>query len=380
MPKQTRRKRYQAKPSTSRGKGDILEAAVASLHEAPGLSVQRDVFLPSLDGSERTREIDVLISTQVAGYPVRVAVECKNEKQPVGPTRIDEFIGKLDDVGIPRQHGVFVTPTRFTAGGLKRAKAAFIETLLFKDLTEALPAAVATAFQSVVYLLLSISNIVVRNDRPGPAMAGEILFFRDSAGNVAGSVADLVWQMWTRGETPSTLGTHNLSIPLLSDWHQIVHGQEATVQGIQVDVVVSAHVVTFSGTVKAAALIKPESHEASKISLHATYPKPQGTFPVVSFDQEPELENWLSSRGGIGVTISRIRLPRIRWMALYWPPSDKAMATLFQLFLKSLEDGRLFDVASVRLEDIEGSDLGTIWEPITRTHPLLKGPSPNTAA
>lgn len=383
MTKQRTRKRYKASPSSARGKGDILEAAVASLHEGPGLTVERNVFLPSLDGSGRTREVDVLVTATVAGYPIRVAIECKNETKPVGAQRIDAFVGKLDDVGVPRQHGVFVTPTRYTSGALKRAKSAGIETLLFKDISAELPKAVGSAFQSIVYLLLAISNIAIRNDQPGPALAGEMLFFRNAQGSVVGGVPDLVWQMWRRGQIPDTLGSHRFQIALPDGWLQVINGTIAKVEEINIEVAISAHTVTFPGSLTGSALVRPDSTQATKMTLQATFPKPVGTFPVVSFSREADLEDWLSARRGLGVAIGRIRLPRIRWTSLYWPPSDKAMAALAQIFLRSVQHGQDFNIDSIPLEEIEGSDLSAVWDPIMKSHPSqaegdLPKPDPTT--
>ena len=82
--------------------GNALEDIVSALHNLPGVTVATRVALPVIGSqSGRTREIDVLVSSEVAGYPVRIAFECKNEQEAVGTQRIDEAIGKLADVGIP---------------------------------------------------------------------------------------------------------------------------------------------------------------------------------------------------------------------------------------------------------------------------------------
>jgi hypothetical protein len=82
--------------TSTRKLGDVLEDIVALLHNVPAGSIQTRVKVPALrpgsDG-ERTREIDVLISQDVAGYPIRIAFECKNEQDKVGIERIDAFVG-----------------------------------------------------------------------------------------------------------------------------------------------------------------------------------------------------------------------------------------------------------------------------------------------
>jgi len=54
--------------------GNALERIVALLHDLPGIKIQTKVKLPSIrSGSKRKREIDILLTSSVAGYPVRIA-------------------------------------------------------------------------------------------------------------------------------------------------------------------------------------------------------------------------------------------------------------------------------------------------------------------
>jgi hypothetical protein len=53
---------------------------VAMMHEVPGVVVEKRTKLPVLQSKTgRRREIDVLITSNVAGYPVRFGIGCKNE-------------------------------------------------------------------------------------------------------------------------------------------------------------------------------------------------------------------------------------------------------------------------------------------------------------
>ena len=110
-------KRDRRKPAETARKGKLVEAVVAMLHDMPGVKVERNVLLPPVHGDQtRKREIDVLLTATVAGYPVRIAFSCKNESKKIEPGKIDEFIGELDDVGIPPQHGIFVCVNGYTRG------------------------------------------------------------------------------------------------------------------------------------------------------------------------------------------------------------------------------------------------------------------------
>src|SRR4051794_40207647 len=102
-------------------KGRLVEQIAAMLHETPDVTLESNARIPSLQGNG-SREIDVLISCEVAGYSVRLAIECKNEKDPIGVERIDAFIGKLKDVGIPVQQGIYISASGYTAGAIRRAR------------------------------------------------------------------------------------------------------------------------------------------------------------------------------------------------------------------------------------------------------------------
>jgi len=159
-------KKRDSHQSTTIDKGKIVEGLVALLHEQPGISVQRNVHLPSTDGEE-TREIDVLISGQLVGYPVQITIECKNYKREIGKADIDAFIGKLNDLGFPTQHGIYVCTSRYTKGAIKRAKNAGVRTFKLDGLTgDRLAAAIYDALQSIIYLLPIMTSLTFFNSAP----------------------------------------------------------------------------------------------------------------------------------------------------------------------------------------------------------------------
>jgi Restriction endonuclease len=148
-------------------KGKIVEAVVALLHEQPGITIETNVRLPPKHSDpSRKREIDVLITGQIAGYTVRIAFSCKNERGPIKPNLIDEFIGMLDDVGISPEYGIFVCVNGYTSGALARAKDKGIKTLVLRGLTKNRPASeIAKAFQFSIYLLPEVTQVTVNNNR-----------------------------------------------------------------------------------------------------------------------------------------------------------------------------------------------------------------------
>jgi len=159
-------KRARRKPAETARKGKLVEAIVALLHETPGVKVERNVFLPPVHGDQtRRREIDVLLTATVVGHSVRIAFSCKNEAKKIEPGKIDEFIGELDDVGIPPQHGIFVCVNGYTRGALDRAKQKGIRTLVLRGLTKnRLASEVAEAFQFNVFLIPEVVRMTVTNN------------------------------------------------------------------------------------------------------------------------------------------------------------------------------------------------------------------------
>src|SRR5437588_519942 len=110
-------------------KGRILERIAALMHDQPNITVKLNQRLPPLSSKGIKREIDILLVCDIAGYPVRMAIECKNEDKPIGSPKIDAFVGKLQYVGIPPQYGIFISANGYTIGAIERAKAAGMRVL-----------------------------------------------------------------------------------------------------------------------------------------------------------------------------------------------------------------------------------------------------------
>lgn len=94
--------------------------------------VQHNVTLPGLL-SRTPRQVDVLITGQIVGEEFRIAVECKRYANPVGIGTVDEFAGKLLDLGLDR--GVLMAANGLTAPAEKRAFGAAAPRITFGSLT-----------------------------------------------------------------------------------------------------------------------------------------------------------------------------------------------------------------------------------------------------
>lgn len=364
-----KRKRHNAPKGSTREKGDILEKIIAEMHTLPGVKIDRNVFLPTIDGSGRTREIDVLITSQVAGFPVRIAIECKNEKKPTGIAKIGEFIDKLNDVGLPVQLGIFVSTSRYESGAIDRAKTVGLRTLLLKDVTDNISDEVKGAFQSLIYLLATIATVNISVSEESPKPSGVSMFFFNDEGKICGSIGDLVWELWQKGKIPPEIGMHEIDLELPKTWKKNNDNQELIFNRITAKILVTGHVITVEGTLKKYDLVNPKNEGVEKWQVKAKFPPPFGKHVVKEFHNEEDLEKYFMSKGGITLIAGRLRLPRIKWAAFYWPPSLKAIANFQKVLDVAAEQGKTIDWTTFPFNEIEGTDLSAAYEPIWEGHP-----------
>jgi hypothetical protein len=100
--------------------GKEYEKIVAAIHKqfAGNASISEDQEVIGKSG--RPRQIDVAIHSAILGYSVFIVVECKDYKRRVDVGKIDELIGKIEDVGADK--GVLVSDSGFTEGAIQRAR------------------------------------------------------------------------------------------------------------------------------------------------------------------------------------------------------------------------------------------------------------------
>src|SRR5437588_3856502 len=154
------------KDRTRNDKGILLEQIVSMLHKAEGVKVETNVFLPPKSGDQsRRREVDVLLTSDVAGYQARIAIQCKNYGKPITIGQIGEFRDLLEDVGLPPQYGIIVSVHGYQAGAAKRAEELGIKALVLEGLDATrLKAEIKDTFQFFVYLLLVVEDMHIRTE------------------------------------------------------------------------------------------------------------------------------------------------------------------------------------------------------------------------
>lgn len=344
-------------------KGRIVESIVADLHKLPNVQVQQNVYLNVLGKSKRKREIDVLLTAEVAGYPVQIAIECKNETSPIGSPKIDAFIGKLHDVGIATNHGIYVSASRYTSGAIERAKEARVRTLILTGLTkEGLIETVANAFQSMVYLFLEVIRTKITNQVSSKMDSYDMLTYYNDKEEIVGILPDIIWQKWINGEISSIIGRHRFKINFQSDWCQLIKGEKHPAYPVEATVFVSAFLLSLTGKVNQLSLIDAASKKVQKKQVKVIYDEPEPNSHMVKITSEEDLQKHITKKDMFAVALTRTKLPRIRTGPLYWPPSDKAVKKLKEIW-QTYEAGKSPDPRPISITEIEGTDISTIWEP-----------------
>jgi hypothetical protein len=84
-----------------------------------GASVEHDVQVPSVSDPSRTRQIDVLVTGNLGGFPLKIVVECKHYGRALHVGDLDGFLGKIEDVKC--NLGVLVSLNGFGSGARSRA-------------------------------------------------------------------------------------------------------------------------------------------------------------------------------------------------------------------------------------------------------------------
>lgn len=328
--------------------GDILEDVVALIHEEPGLKIEKRVKVPQILGS-RKREIDVLISSEVAGYPVQIVIECKNEKTKVSIKEASDFIVKLEDVGIGYSNAIMVSINGFSSIAQEKLNQKGIKTFVFEGLTEdRLSRAVFDCVRSNIYLVASWISMSM------------FPFLPDSADNSNGFIkvnlncedtphpaqlTDVVWKLWVNKRIPHEIGKHTVFVKYSENG------------GCIIDIGVSGLVASLSGFYSKFTLKHATDKTVKKEKIIASFPKPPHKQELTTFISEDELQIYLEMNTSI--VNHRIPVPRIMSSGSYWPPSDIALTKIRVLIEKGEE---------VTFEKVEGGNIMEAWRSFSSAH------------
>ena len=331
-------------------KGRFLEKIAALMHQELGVSVQTNVRLPTHRGGRRDNEIDILVTGVVSGTQVRIAIECKNESKPIGKGMIQQFKGKLDEVGIPSQFGRFVSTSRYTRGaessaaeaGIRvstsrytrgaesSAAEAGISLLLLSGLDDKKASAkILDALQTVVYLVATGTEVAIASDAP-EAETPELLRLFDSpdAGEPFTLVPEMMRSVWMSSRYfRDTPGRVYLRFTPKDSVYQMVAARPVPVRGILATVSVAAIAIEIVGKFSHTSLVNVRSGKAEKQRVEAKF-DPAAQLRVRTFADESALRTYIASRPErLKLTIGRVKLPRIAFR-FFWPPSSRVWQTL----------------------------------------------------
>ena len=331
---------------TAKAKGNILEDLVAMMHEVPGVLVEKRKKLPVLRGKrKRTREIDVLITSNVAGYKVHIALGCKNEAEALDTLAVDNFVGILTEVGIPLQHGILVSANGYTRDAQDAANSRGIRTLVFEGLSaDRLDQEINAALKSIVYLLVSQFNLSMLPYVDGslssyPRFTNAVLDCDDEP--PVTQIMTCVWELWVSNALPATIGDHLICIkPKNTEAKWFVIGA----------VTVTGWMASVPGTFSHSILKDTEIGKIDRVHISAKFDEIKGPLTLEAVNSEEALADILKKERM--AVVMRVRVPRIVSNLGYWPPTAQAMQKAKALF----DAGK-----PVTFEDIESPNIMDAW-------------------
>lgn len=312
-------------------KWKLVEKIVAAAFDEPNVRVQTNVRLRSIrrkGGVGGLREIDVLITGELVGQHVYFPIECKSSKRRIDSSAIDEFIGKLQDLGMATQTSIFVTTSGYTVPAIERANEVGMKTLVLKD-SDALhdKNKLLQALQSHVFIACAVTEVSLVSD--SQMVEFDKFCFFDKSGKYFGSLPDFIWEGWLRGTPPENLGPYSYKLKVHEDYSYLKNGNNNDIRDINIKFNVFALVLQFKGEAKYHHLVDALKGTTDRFRLTTdfTSSKPQ----CISIHTEKKLQSFLNEESAIAkITFSRLKLPKIIMNeGMLWPISSD-MSELFK--------------------------------------------------
>lgn len=327
-------------------KGNILEDLVAMMHEVPGVRVEKRRKLPVLRSkTKRKREIDVLITSSVAGYKVQIALGCKNEATALKTSAVDNFVGILNDVGIPIQQGILVSANGYTRDAQDAADAHGLRTLVFEGLSaDRLGQEINAALKAVVYLLVSQFNLsMLPYVEDGWVDDGRFItavLDRDDEPPVT-QILTSVWELWVSGKIPDTIGDHLICLaPKKLDATWMAVGA----------VTVTGWMASAPGVVSQSVLKDTKAGTIDRVHVSAKFEEIKGPLTLEPVNSEEALADIVKKERTS--LVIRVRVPRIVSDVGYWPPTIETAQKV-----KAMLDAG----TPVTFEGMEGTNIMDAW-------------------
>jgi hypothetical protein len=189
-----------------------FEKLVANIQQslAPGAKViHNDKVLGKI--SKTPRQIDISIRQNVGQFNLFIAIECKDHKNLVDISSIEEFISKLKD--IEANKGAIVSASGFTAAAKRTASESGIDLYRIIDTEKhdwqtyiSIP--VLCDFRGLKRTQFEFRSVI-----PGPCRIPtddpKHLFLYRENGSVIDTVFNILVDRWNKGSLPNEPGIHN---------------------------------------------------------------------------------------------------------------------------------------------------------------------------
>lgn len=163
--------------------------------------------------TKKDRQVDVCVRTKAGQFDLLVAIECKDQKQPVDVEDVEAFVTKIRD--IEANHAAIVSSSGFTDGAKKVGEDAGITLYRLVDAEDhdwKTVVSVPALYEDTI--LDSFSFIYSSTDHKMGFTAEELsnprnVVLYDQEGNKLGTVMDLLSIKWNKGELPMEAGQHD---------------------------------------------------------------------------------------------------------------------------------------------------------------------------
>lgn len=119
-------------------------------------------------------------------------------------------------------------------------------------------------------------------------------------------------------------------------------------------------------------MVNPISSTIEKFQINARFDPLEGKYRLITLNSEDELSRYVADMKSIVSLVTRNPLPKIQYFNIYWPPSEKVVNKLHELYKESIENNKQYDLSNKSILDLEGSDLNAIFDPIWKEHPASK--------
>ena len=350
-------------------KGRIAESIVATLHENDeSTQVECNVQLPAKNGTGRTREIDVLLTGHVGGYALRVAIECKNYNKRVGVPKIDEFVGKLRDVGLPKENAIFVSAVGFTKDALEVAAEHGIRTLLLEGLSDdRLASKIFNAVGSTLYILPRLAKVNIKGTQAldldltehkelDPEAFVPAIFHVESKRSVF--IADIAASAWNQGAVNPQLGEVELALTIQKDnerWANLFEGYTWYIETLTLTFDIKALAYTISGRGERFALRDFVDKSVVKHQQQAHFPDHAGQ-KLTPLQTQADLEVYQAQYDAIvgdDWHFTRVfHLPRVKSGDFYFPLSQRVLSQMNAVPDRQLTDDEWKQLTKTTIEQV----------------------------